>query len=75
MTAEGGKLIVNSPNALDGNYQAKLDTASAAYLSGNSSLVDGVFEDDATTLANIRSLVDMLPDNNMEDAESDLQTI
>ena len=71
MTAEGGKLFVNSPNALDGNYQAKLDTASAAYLSENSSLVDGVFEDDATTLANIRSLVDMLPDNNMEDAESD----
>ena len=24
MTAEGGKLFVNSPNALDGNYQAKL---------------------------------------------------
>lgn len=71
MTAEGGKLFVNSPNALDGNYQAKLDTASAAYLSENSSLVDGVFKDDATTLANIRSLVDMLPDNNMEDAESD----
>ena len=71
MTAEGGKLFVNSPNALDGNYQAKLDTASAAYLSENSSLVDGVFEDDAATLAGIRSLVDMLPDNNMEDAESD----
>lgn len=32
MTAEGGKLFVNSPNALDGNYQAKLDTASVATL-------------------------------------------
>ncbi len=71
MTAEGGKLFVNSPNALDGNYQAKLDTASADYLSKNSSLVDGVFDDDMTTLSQIRSLVDMLPDNNMEDAVAD----
>lgn len=68
MTQEGGKLFVNSPNALDGNYEAKLDTASAKYLSENSSIIDGVFEDDATTIANIRNLVNMLPDNNMEDA-------
>lgn len=67
MTAEGSKLFVNSPNALDGNYVAKLDTASAEYLSSNTSLVDGVCEDDAAVLSEIRALIDMLPSNNIDD--------
>lgn len=67
MTAEGSKLFVNSPNALDGNNVSKLDTASAEYLSSNTSLVDGVLEDDAAVLGQIRALVDMLPSNNEDD--------
>lgn len=69
MTAEGSKLFVNSPNALDGNNQSKLDTASAEYLSKNTSLVDGVYEDDLTVLGQLRGLVDILPSNNMDYAE------
>ncbi len=67
MTAEGSKLFVNSPNALDGNNVSKLDTASAEYLSSNTSLIDGVLEDDAAVLGQIRALVDMLPSNNEDD--------
>lgn len=71
MTAEGSKLFVNSPNALDGNNSSKLDTASADYLSNNTSLVDAVCEDDATVIAQIRTLIDMLPSNNQVDASVD----
>lgn len=71
MTAEGSKLFVNSPNALDGNNSSKLDTASAAYLSNNTSLVDAVCEDDAAVLAQIRALVEMLPSNNQDEASAE----
>ena len=64
MTAEGSKLFVNSPNALDGNNVSKLDTASADYLSNNTSLVDSVCADDMSVLTEIRTLIDMLPSNN-----------
>ena len=67
MTSEGSKLFVNSPNALDGNNQTKLDTASAEYLSNNTSLVDAVCEDDMAVLSEIRTLIDMLPSNNQND--------
>ena len=67
MTKEGSKLFVNSPNALDGNNQSKLDTAAADYLSSNTSLVDFVCEDDAAVLAQIRALIDVLPSNNTDD--------
>ncbi len=66
MTSEGSKLFVNSPNALDGNYAGKLDTASAEYLSCNTALVDAVCEDDASVLGQIRALIDILPSNNDE---------
>lgn len=68
MTVDNSKLFVNSPNALDGNYADKLNTASADYISNNTALVDAVCEDDAEVLAQIRALVDMLPSNNEEDA-------
>lgn len=71
MTAEGSKLFVNSPNALDGNNVSKLDTASAEYLSSNTSLVDAVCEDDAAVLGQIRALVDMLPSNNEDDDQTE----
>lgn len=59
-----GKLFVNSPNALDGNYESKLDTASAAFMS-ECGLAD--FTGDEETIANgVRQLVSMLPANNDE---------
>ncbi len=67
MTKEGSKLFVNSPNALDGNNQSKLDTAAAEYLSANTSLVDFVCDDDLSVLGQIRALVDVLPSNNTDD--------
>ncbi|MBQ9278724.1 MAG: carboxyl transferase [Lachnospiraceae bacterium] len=64
MTAEGSKMFVNSPNALDNNYTGKLDTATASYLSSNTDMVSAVYEDDASVLAEIRNLIDILPSNN-----------
>ncbi len=71
MTSEGSKLFVNSPNALEGNNSTKLDTASAEYLSNNTSLIDDVCDDDAAVLAQIRTLISMLPSNNQVDASVD----
>ncbi len=64
MTAEGSKMFVNSPNALDNNYEGKLDTATASYLSSNTDMISAVYEDDAAVLAEIRNLIDILPSNN-----------
>lgn len=68
MTSDNSKIFVNSPNALDGNSTDKINTAGADYLSSNTGLVDAVCEDDMAVLGQIRSLVDMLPSNNEEDA-------
>lgn len=67
MTKEGAKLFVNSPNALDGNYEGKLDTASAAFHSEQSGLVDVVADTDADVLVKVRELVSMLPACNEDD--------
>ncbi len=67
MTKEDAKLFVNSPNALDGNYEGKLDTASAAFHSEESGLVDVVADTDVEVLSKVRDLVSMLPACN-EDA-------
>ncbi len=66
MEEKNAKLFVNSPNALDGNYAEKCDTASAAYQSeaGNVDFVG----DEASVFVNIRQLVTMLPANNEDDA-------
>ena len=76
MEEKNAKLFVNAPNALAGNYTAKCDTASAAFIAKESGLVDftGSEED---IFANIRELVAMLPSNNevddsMTDCEDDL---
>lgn len=62
MEEKGGKLFVNSPNALDGNYTEKLDTASAKF-QAEAGVVD--FVGDEETVANgIRQLVSILPANN-----------
>ena len=71
ISEESGKLFVNSPNTLDGNYTEKLDTASADYISRNTSLVDKVLKTDAEVLAEIRSFIDFLPSNCDEEGFSD----
>ncbi len=67
MEEKNAKLFVNSPNALDGNTTAKCDSASAAFQSEESGIVD-VVADEATILLKIRDLVCMLPSNNEDDA-------
>ena len=56
------KLFVNSPNAINGNYAEKCDTASAKFQSEEAGIVD-VVADEATIYAQIRELVSMLPAN------------
>ena len=68
MESQKGKLFVNSPNALDGNYKEKCDTSSAEWQSANTGIVD-VVADEASIYAQIRELVSLLPSNN-EDGDS-----
>lgn len=68
---KSAKLFVNSPNALEGNYEAKEDTASAQFQSESTGNVDGVFESEAEVLGQIRQLVSVLPANNEVDAWDD----
>lgn len=63
MEQSKGKLFVNSPNALDGNSVEKCDTASAAFQSEETGLVDRVGTEEEI-LESIRTLVTLLPSNN-----------
>ena len=63
-----GKMFVNSPNALDGNYTEKCDTASAEFQSKETGLIDAV-ESEEEILAEIRQLIGLLP-SNFEDNDS-----
>lgn len=67
MEKSKAKLFVNSPNALDGNYTEKCDTAAAAFQSAEAGIVD-VAAEEAELLSQIRELVAMLPGNNEDDA-------
>ncbi len=60
------KLFVNSPNALDGNYDSKLDTAGAQFQSEQAGLADFVGTQDEIA-SGIRSLMAMLPINNVDE--------
>ncbi|MBO4996937.1 MAG: carboxyl transferase [Lachnospira sp.] len=62
------KLFVNSPNALEGNYEGKCDTASATYQCENTGNVDAVFETENELLGQIRQLIGILPANNEMEA-------
>ncbi len=66
MESKNAKLFVNSPNALDGNYTEKCDTAAADFQSTEAGLVD-VVADEADIFAQMRALVAMLPSNNEDD--------
>ncbi|MDO5415923.1 MAG: carboxyl transferase domain-containing protein [Lachnospiraceae bacterium] len=70
MEEKKAKLFVNSPNALDGNYTAKCDTASAAFQSEKAGLVDYV-GDEASIMEQIRTLITILPANNEDDMSYD----
>ena len=62
MDAKKGKLFISSPDSIQGNYEEKVDTASAAFQAeaGN---VDIVAEDENALLASIREFVTFLPSN------------
>ncbi len=63
MEEKNAKLFVNAPNALDGNVVTKCDSASAAFQSEESGIVD-VVADEATIIARIRELISILPASN-----------
>ncbi len=67
MESDKAKLFVNSPNALTGNDISKCNTSSAKYQSENTGLVD-VVGTETEILAQIRTLITMLPANNEEDS-------
>lgn len=68
MEEKNAKLFVNAPNALDGNVVTKCDSASAAFQSEESGIVD-VVADEAGILAGIRDLIGFLPANNDEGSD------
>lgn len=65
MEQNNGKLFVNSPNTLEGNYTDKLDTASADFQK-TASVVDMICDGEAEIFENVRNLVSILPENNNE---------
>lgn len=60
---DSAKLFVNSPNALDGNYEAKCDTASANFQGAECGTVDFVVSEN-DIFEKLRKLFAMLPANN-----------
>lgn len=64
--SKDAKLFVTAPNAIAGNNEGKLDTASASFME-TSGAVDYVGEDEVDVLNQIRSLVDVLPLNNEDE--------
>lgn len=70
MEEKNAKLFVNSPNALAGNYNSKLDTSSAVFQSEEAGLVDYIGDEESIAVR-IRQLITMLPSNNEDDASYD----
>ncbi len=62
MESKSAKLFVNSPNALENNSADKNNTATAAYQSAQTGLVDRI-GDEATILSEIQTLLSILPDH------------
>ena len=60
------KLFLNSPNAVEGNYEGKCDTASAAFQSEKTGIADFTGTADEINAA-IRELVGMIPHSNVDD--------
>ncbi len=66
MEEKTGRLFVNSPNTLDGNYKEKCDTSSAKFQSEETGMVDFIGSE-AEVLEQIRTLISILPANNEDD--------
>ena len=66
MEKDNGKLFVTSPNAVIGNYEGKCDTAGADYQTKETGLCDFSGSEDEI-YAQVRELVSILPQNNVED--------
>ncbi len=61
-----GKLFLNSPNAVEGNFEGKCDTAAAKFQSEKTGVAD--FTGSADEIyAGIRELVAMIPHSNVDD--------
>ena len=74
-----GRVFVNSPDAIEGNRVEKCDTASAKFQSEESGCIDAIGTEDEI-IADIRSLITMLPSNNegdiyTDDCEDDLNRL
>ncbi|MFP4698149.1 MAG: acyl-CoA carboxylase subunit beta [Eubacteriales bacterium] len=70
MTSKNARLYVNSPNALD-SKAASFDTvASAKFHSEESGMVDFVFDNEEDLLNGIRKIIELLPENNVDDTPS-----
>ena len=61
MEKENGRMFVNSPDAVTGNYTEKCDTSSAAFCAGNGSC--DAYGTDEEIRKMVRDLVSMLPQN------------
>lgn len=70
MEEKTGKLFVNSPNALSGNYKEKCDTSSAGFQSEETGMVDFTGSEEEI-LEGIRTLISILPANNEDDMSYD----
>lgn len=68
MEANKAKLFVNTPNALEGNIQDKLNTSSAKFQSEESGIVDFVGSE-SEIFDQIRQLVTILPASNEDDLQ------
>ncbi len=62
----GGKMFINSPNAIDGNRMDKCDTSAAGFQSRENGCIDGVGSTQEI-LGKIRELLGLLPANNEGD--------
>ena len=63
MEIKNGKLFVNSPNALEGNYTEKDDTSSAKFQAQESGNIDFAGTEDEV-LEKIREVISIIPQNN-----------
>ncbi len=70
MAEDSGKLFVNSPNVIEGNYTAKCDTSSAKF-QASAGNIDFVLSNETEVMDHIRELIAIIPSNNEDDASFD----
>ena len=72
MEEKKAKLFIHSPNAVKGNFEEKLDTASSEYKAKEAGIVDAVASE-AEIFEKLRSLLSFLP-SNCESEADEVQT-